>query len=451
MGASSSPEAARTAHTARQTSRNTTVLTAPVEVFTPTVLPVPPSVSVALFGAALTAVGVNALILSRWSEVPTWLTASSGGLAIAGLLFSVLGLWRHGRKPGRFALSISTEHCSFLAMFVLFLAFYSVTKGGPTPFVSHVHQAYAFLQGHLWVVSPGYFEEVQSHGHAYLLDPPLSPIVLLPFVAIWGLATDQQAAEIAIGAIEIALAWRLLGLLGLKASARLWLTAFFGAGTVLWYEATLGASWGFALVLSVAPTLLALNEVFGKARPWVVGIFAGLAALARYDLVTAWPLYALLLLVRGRRLREVLWIAPGLAFAGVFYIAFNEARYRTLTDIGLWLWYQYDGAGHASHPGIPGPFSLHFVPNNLYTVLFMSPALNDQFPYIHPTGGGQALIPTSPAFILALRASIRRPIVILMWLAVLLGAAASLSVYANGFVQFGTRYWIQVFLSYWSW
>ena len=78
-------------------------------------------------------------------------------------------------------LSISTEQLSFLGMFVLFLAFYSVTKGGPTPFVSHVHQAYAFLQGHLWVVSPGYFEEVQSHGHAYLLDPPLSPIVLLPF------------------------------------------------------------------------------------------------------------------------------------------------------------------------------------------------------------------------------------------------------------------------------
>jgi hypothetical protein len=33
----------------------------------------------------------------------------------------------------------------------------------------------------------------------------------------------------------------------------------------------------------------------------------------------------------------------------------------------------------------------------------------------------------------------------LLWVAVLLGSAASLSVYANGFVQFGTRYWIQVF------
>ncbi len=427
-------------------SRKTTGLTPEkVDMFMPKIAPVPDGAPLALFSLGLAAVGLDALILLRWSSTPTWLTITSGCLAGAGLVLSIFRLRMHEQRPSRFPLSLSSEQVSFLGVFVLFLAFYSVTRGGPTPFVSHVHQAYAFLQGHLWVVSPGYFEEVQSHGHSYLLDPPLSPIILLPFVAIWGLATDQQAASIVIGAIEIALAWRLLGLLGLTPSVRLWLTAFFGAGTILWYEATWGASWGFALVLSVAPTLLALNELFGKARPWVVAIFAGLAALARYDLVSAWPIYALALLVRGRGWRELLWMAPGFIFAGAVYVGFNESRYGTLTDIGLWLWYQYDGAGLKSHPDIPGPFSLHFLPANLYTVFFMGPSLNDQFPYIHPTGGGQALTLTSPAFILALRPSIRRPIVALLWFALLLGSAASLSVYANGFVQFGTRYWIQVF------
>ena len=92
----------------------------------------------------------------------------------------------------------------------------------------------------------------------------------MPFVAIWGLATDQQAVSIVIGTLDVALAWRLVGLLGLGTSARLWLTFFFGLGTIIWYEAQLGAVWGFCLVLSVAPTLCALNEVFGEARPWIV-------------------------------------------------------------------------------------------------------------------------------------------------------------------------------------
>ena len=89
----------------------------------------------------------------------------------------------------------------------------------------------------------------------------------------------------------------------IASEAQVWLTFFFGIGTTFWYEATLGDSWNFAVVMSVPATLLALNELFGKGRPFVVALCAGFAALARYDLVLAWPFYLALLWARGKSWR----------------------------------------------------------------------------------------------------------------------------------------------------
>ncbi len=256
----------------------------------------------------------------------------------------------------------------------------------------------------------------------------------------------QPSVSAVLGAIEVALAWRLLLLLGLSTSARLWLTAFFGIGTTLWFEATLGASWDFVSLVSVLPTLLALNELFGKARPWIVGVFAALAALGRNDMVLAWPIYGFLLMARGRRFVETFWMAPAFAMAGVVYGVFNYSRYGTFYDQSLGLWYQCcDGGGARSHPGIPSPLSIHFVPSNLYTVLFLGWGLGDTFPWIHPQGAGQSILLTSPAFILALRPSLKRAVAALMWLATLLTMTPSMFWYASGFVQFGPRYWVQAY------
>jgi hypothetical protein len=190
---------------------------------------------------------------------------------------------------------ILTERNKTVAVFLLAFAAYWLTRCPPSPHNEAVLQAWAFLHGHAWVEQP-VWEHVQFGGHNYLLHPPGAAILLLPFVAIWGLGTNQTAVSVLLCAIEAALAWRLLGVFGLKDSARLWLTAFFSFGTVLFYEGTLGYSWGFVSISSVLPTLLALSEVFGKRRPLLVGLWAGLAALCRYDLVLVWPIYATILL-----------------------------------------------------------------------------------------------------------------------------------------------------------
>jgi hypothetical protein len=405
---------------------------------------------ISLLSLALVVVGAGAPLLIHFGGTVYPIAWAAAVLAVPALMLLLVGGWRRRAVGGtRLLLGLSIDQWSCFAVFIFFLGFYGITRGGPTPFYEPSAQAEAFVHGHSWVTVPDYMEQVRYHDHRFLVHPPLAGIVMMPIVAVMGGVDGadryQPSVCAVMGAIEVALAWRLLLVLGMSTSAALWLTAFFGIGTTLWYEATLGSSWDFVLVVSVLPTLLALNEVFGKARPWVVGVLAALAALGRNDLVMAWPIYGLLLLLRGRGWRELFRMGPGFAMAGVVYGIFNYSRYGTFFDQSLRLWYLYDGAGIKSHPGIPGPFSIHFLPANLYTLLFLGWGLGDTFPWIHPQGAGQALLLTSPAFILALRPSLKRAEVVLMWLAALLTMSASLVVYASGFVQFGVRYYVQVF------
>jgi hypothetical protein len=336
-----------------------------------------------------------------------------------------------------------TEHqrFRFFLVFCIFHAFYTLTSAERTHFNEHVRLADALLHGHLWIEPPSYMERVNYAGHAYIVHPPLPALILVPLVAIFGPSLNQTAVSVIIGAFSVALAWRLCGLIA--SEAQVWLTVFFGVGTTFWYEATLGDSWNFAVVVSVPVTLLALNELFGRARPFVVGLWAGLAALARYDLVLAWPFYLALLCVRGRSWRSLRALG-GFALALAISVWFNEMRFGTLGDISLWLFTRHDG-WLQQRMGGGGPIQLRFLPRNIYAVLFMGPALNDRFPYIHPQIQGQALILTSPAFLLALRPSFLRAIPVLVLLAAGVSMGPVLLWYANGFMQFGMRFYIQIF------
>jgi hypothetical protein len=394
--------------------------------------------------AALIALADIVIVPRFKHELPNALVVAALALALAGIVADLaIGSRRAGSARWRLLeRALASDGWSAFAVGVLFLAFYAATTSPPTPYNEHVRLASALLHGHTWVDAPSYMEHVVVGGRSYILHPLLSAILMLPAVAIWGEAANQTAVAVILGAISIALWWRLMGRLGLGVSAKVWLSVFFGVGTTLWYEATLGSSWDFALLASVPFTLAALGEMFGDARPWAVGVLAALAALARYDLVMAWPMYALMLAARGRRLRELVWVLPGFAGAALIYVAYNEIRFGTPNDIALWIWYAQDQY-RFSRPG--GPFALRDLPFNLYTLLFMSPGYSDKFPWIHPEFMGQALILTSPAFVLALRPSFLKPLPALIAAAAALSCGPSLLVYASGFAQLGPRYYVQVY------
>jgi len=139
---------------------------------------------------------------------------------------------------------------------------------------------------------------------------------------------------------------------------------------------------------------------------------------------------------------KLLQFAVGLLPAIGIYVWFSEVRYASIFDKSLWLWYIQDPLLYVhSH----GTFSIHYLPWNLYTALFMAPNFSESFPWVRPHRMGQALILTSPGFLLALRAPLSRLEVRLLWACTMLAMVPAMLVYANGFDQFGARYWIQAF------
>ena len=135
------------------------------------------------------------------------------------------GISRGSRRLGRRASprrdrallerALASDGWSAFAVGVLFLAFYAATISPPTPYAEPVQQAYAFLHGRTWVDAPGYMEHIVWHGKSYLLHPPLAALMTLPAVAIWGLAANQTAISVVVGAVSLGLVWRLLGKIGL--------------------------------------------------------------------------------------------------------------------------------------------------------------------------------------------------------------------------------------------
>ncbi|MES2210689.1 MAG: hypothetical protein V4515_10970 [Chloroflexota bacterium] len=150
---------------------------------------------------------------------------------------------------------------------------------GSVRFYNHfVWQAMAFLGGQAaipWPV-PGndYFQDVfpvrdatgNLTGYGLLPFPPLPAIVLMPVVAIFGLATDQRVVSVVIGAVVVGLCWWAMGRLPISRPVRLAVTIFFGFGTVFWYAAGLGTTWFLAHVVALVPAFLAVGIALGGDR-----------------------------------------------------------------------------------------------------------------------------------------------------------------------------------------
>ena len=224
-----------------------------------------------LFHATIGLAIVDAVILITWyKRYPNYMVLGATVLAFAGLL--AMRLLSEDDRSWPYDKWV--EGFSTFAVFVLFLAFYAATGSTEgTAFNAHVRQAFALLHGHTYIDAPNWIEHAHFNGHDYQLHPPLPAFLLIPAVEIWGMDANQVIFSLIIGALDVALAWRMLRNFDLDLNARVWLTAFFGAGTIVWTEAVNGGSWEVSMTVAVAFTLLALDEAFGRAR--VAGWFMG--------------------------------------------------------------------------------------------------------------------------------------------------------------------------------
>jgi hypothetical protein len=138
-----------------------------------------------------------------------------------------------------------------------------------------VWQAAAFLEGQAAIRYP---VEASGalHGNAYFQDvlpvatsdgiprgllpfPPLPAVLLLPFVALWGLATDAQTIFTILAAVDVAICWWALAALPIRPAVRFGTTIFLAVGTVFWYTAQVATTWYQAHIVAVGLSLLAVG------------------------------------------------------------------------------------------------------------------------------------------------------------------------------------------------
>jgi len=325
-------------------------------------------------------------------------------------------------------------------------AAFAFAHGRHSPYDNYVLLAYSLLHGHIYIDAlwPGpIIDAVLYEGHRYVVNDPVPAVLLLPLVMLVGTGANQTVLACLLCGLAVGAAWELLERIGVTSRMTVWLVVFFLAGTDLLWCSMLGDVWFIAQTSCVAFVLLALCELAGKRRGWLVAVWIALALGSRFTLIMALPVLlwwvwdGFLSGQAERRPRSALAFVATLLPFFVLWVAYNEARWHVPWDAGHTIFYHQDpfmGAPNGS------PFALANVPTELYSFFVVAPRRLAEFPYLEPLAFGTALWFTSPALLFALLAREPRRLVITLWVATLLVAGPSLLYYANGGSQFGIRH-----------
>jgi hypothetical protein len=335
-----------------------------------------------------------------------------------------------------------------LAGVVAFFAIGAAAGFHATPYDNFVLLADAFRHGRVWIDWPGaYIDALRYNGRYYVIEAPLPAVLLLPAVMLNGTAVNQSTLAAILGGVATCAGWEISRILGAGLYARIALCGFLLLGTDLFFCATFGDVWFIAHVASVAFTLLALWELIGRRRGWLVALLGACAVEARFTTLLALPVYAALVVfgtglgderrtpANGRQRALVSFVLTLVPFA-VLWVAYNEARWGLPYDVGYTAWYHQDTAG--SPDG--SPFRLQYLNYQLQSFFLAAPVWQRAYPYLIPSFGGVALTWTSPALLVAFFARGPWRLICAMWIATLLTAAPNFVYYVNGYAQFGMRH-----------
>ena len=385
-----------------------------------------------------------------------------------------------------------------IGLVVVCFVLYSLSRPAWQVVYNHfVWQADAFLHGQASIpypvaataTSPGndFFNDVvpvvdaagYQTGRGMIPFPPLPAVVLLPFVAIWGMATDQAFLAVVLGALDVGLAFWLLGRVPIRPRLRAALTIFLGAGSVLWYASSLGTTWYLAHVVALGLTLVAVAIALdaddrwaaldrseldrGARRPlldWrqiLAGFLLGLAVTSRLT-VGFGVVFLVLVGGGGSWTRRAAGAALGMAIPVGVLLAYNLAVSGTLLNPVYEALYRYEVWAYPdlNYHAAWSLQDLRYIPQNLGIMLLgppdVMPACGPGVPreiwsvagcsWLVPRPVGMSLLVTSPAWLLAGAAAplLRDRRVAGGLLATLAIAIVNLMHFSQGWVQFGYRF-----------
>ncbi len=424
---------------------------------------------------------------------------ATGLMPLGRGLLRELRLWFESLNPAWIGLGFV-----FVALTV-----YVLSNGERRNTYNHfVWQAEAFLDGRFlitWPVDEGpvtnaHFNDIfrppDRPRLALLPFAPLPAVLLLPFVLVFGVATNAAMLAAVLGAINVGLAWRLTIRLTSNRWVALLATAFYGFGTVAWYAAMLGSTWFLAhvvastfLILAITaaldgerasarratttqdqgPTQGGLRALVGlpsagdlrrgidwraliDGRQLLAGLLLGFAALAREEVLIAAPFFVFVG-GGGTLARRAFSAGIGASLMLGVLFAYN------LASSGAILNPVYEHLYHTEY--VPRPELRHtewnridprYMPQNFRIMLTWPPEFrpecgldlfNRDCALLRPDPLGMSVLLTSPAYLLAVPLvwrAWRRRIVLGATLAVLGTAGLLMMHFSQGWVQFGYRF-----------
>lgn len=325
----------------------------------------------------------------------------------------------------------------------------------------------AFLHGELSLrLEPANtLDLAEYHGELYLFWPPFPALVLMPFVAAFGVGFSDVAFTIALGAVNVGLvAWLLrvadqLGLAPLTTTRRALLVMSFALGTVHLTMAPFGRVWNTGQLVAfacLALAYLAAMRLTGTAAFVATGLALAAVVMTRNPMLAGglWPVYWLMrsngwfdrigrrdhnrrghALVRRRVLQLVAGGLPVLISLGAL-AAYNMARFGDPLELGF--------RHHDMSPMFLedyaryGGFDLHYVPTNFYYQYVYYP-----FPLTSEATMGGSLFLLTPVFFAALYAlfvpALRDHKVVLLVCVALINLPI-ITLMGTGWMTFGPRY-----------
>jgi hypothetical protein len=297
--------------------------------------------------------------------------------------------------------------------------------------------------------------EIASRSTIRLVSfPPFPAVVMVPFVAIWGLQFNDVLFTVLWAALNPMLLFLLLrdlrarGLSSRTTGDDLWLTALLGVGSVYYFCAVVGQVWFTALIVAVTLSIGYVWASIGARRPVLAGICVALGFATRPPWVVL-PLF-LFEAVRaaggvsgirtpsGRRTLVVslLRFAAPILIGGVVLAAYNYARFRNPFEFG----HRFMPVQWQERMFRFGLFNFHFLSRNLAAALVLLPRIMTHYPYVRVSQHGLSLLVTSPNLAYTVMPQEPSPLTRPLWLTVAAVALPDLLYQSTGYVQWGYRY-----------
>ena len=358
-----------------------------------------------------------------------------------------------------------------LAIFALCSGVYCATAADrlvrPSPNNHYVHLARAWLHGRLDLgpAAPGtndwacfdtldrgpcprgryaFSGEDAERYRWYVSFPPLPAVLILPIVAIFGLATWDALFWAVFAGLAPALLFVVLRFLreegrsGRSERDDLLVTALYAFGSVYYFVAVQGTVWFAAHVAASAFVCVYLLASFDGRRPILAGAALGLAFLCRPATLLLAVFFAVEAWRAGRAVRwqKLLWFSAPLGVLILAAMGHNVARFGDPFELG----HRFLQVRWRARIETWGLFSAHYLPRNLTVFLLSLPWWLAESPFVRISRHGLALWLTTPNLLWSLFPKKLSSTIGALWAAVLATAACTLLYQNTGWVQFGYRF-----------